>query len=94
MRANKLRHPAGTYVVRLALSLRDDVDGNAVSYTVTATAGRMELARAFGKTAGSVSLALRVRSATRKVRSVRLDVTAADPVGNEARMARTVKLPR
>ena len=94
VRAIKLRRPAGAYSIRLALSLRDDVDGNAVSYTVTAMGGRTELARAVGKTGGSVSLALRVRPATTKVRSLLLKVTAADPVGNEARMARTVKLPR
>jgi hypothetical protein len=94
VRAIKLRRPAGAYAIRLALSLHDDVDGNAVSYTVTATGGRAELARAVGKTGGSVSLTLRVRPAATKVRSVLLTVTAADPVGNEARMARTVKLPR
>ena len=94
VKAIKLRRPAGAYSIRLALSLRDDVDGNAVSYTVTATGGRTELARAAGKTAGSVPLSFRVRPATTKLRSLLLQVTAADPVGNEARMARTVKLPR
>jgi hypothetical protein len=94
VRAIKLRRPAGAYSIRLALSLRDDVDGNAVSYTVTATGGRTELARAVGKATGSVSLAFRVRPATTKVRSLLLNVTAVDPVGNEVRMARTVKLPR
>jgi hypothetical protein len=93
-RAIKLRRPVGAYVVRLAVSLRDDVAGNTVSYLVTAKGGTIELARAFGKTSGTVSLALRVRPATTKLRSVRLEVTAADPVGNEVSLTRTVKLPR
>jgi hypothetical protein len=95
VRATKLRRPVGAYVVRIALSLRDDVAGNAVSYTVTARSGTAELARAFGKTGGgSLSVALRVKPDATKLRSLRLEVTAADPVGNEARMARTVKLRR
>lgn len=93
-RAIKLRRPSGAYAVRIALSLRDDVDGNAVSYTVTATGGGTELAREFGRASGSISLAFRVRPAATKVRSVRIEITGTDPVGNEAKLGRTLKLPR
>jgi len=92
--ATKLRRPSGAYALKLALALRDDVDGSSVSYTLRVTAGGVELARKFG-TAESATLALNVRiRPSARVKAVRLQLSAEDPVGNEARLSRSLRLPR
>jgi hypothetical protein len=91
---SQLRHPGGVYSLRLRVLIRDDVDRNPVGYTVVVKGGRLTLARKIGTTAfGTVSLALRIRP-RRASRSVRVVVTAIDPVGNEASLTRIVRLPR
>ena len=90
----RLRSPRGVYSLRLRVVIRDDVDGNPVGYTVVVKSGRLVLARKIGTAAaGTISLALRIRP-RRASRSVRVVVTAVDPVGNESYLTRTVRLPR
>jgi hypothetical protein len=91
----KLRRPPGAYLIRVALSLRDDVEGNPVTYELKATERRTELAAKEGTTAsGSVVTTLRVRPSSKHVRSVDLHLRASDPIGNEQFLVRTLKLPR
>jgi hypothetical protein len=93
--AAKLRRPAGAYTLKLALALRDDVEDNPVRYTVIVKGGGLELARKVGSTAsGTVSLTTRVRPNSTRVRTIRLQLTASDPVGNESSISRVVRLPR
>jgi hypothetical protein len=90
----RLRHPRGVYSLRLRAVIRDDIAGNPVGYTVVVKGGGLALARRIGTTAfGTLSLALRVRP-RRASRSIRVVVTAIDPVGNEASLTRIVRLPR
>jgi hypothetical protein len=92
--ATKLRRPSGAYALKLVVALRDDVEGNPVSYTLRVTAGGVELARKFGTaTSTTLPLHLRVRPSAR-VKAVRLLLSAADPVGNEATFSRSLRLPR
>jgi hypothetical protein len=94
-KATKLGRPAGAYSLKLTLMIRDDVEGNPVAYTLTVVGGGAELARKTGTTASlSVSATIRVRPASKRVRTLRIQVTATDPVGNEASYARSIKLPR
>jgi hypothetical protein len=58
VKTTKLRRPAGSYLISLALSLRDNVSGNVVEYDVAVDPGdvALNLARARGSTArGSVA---------------------------------------
>jgi hypothetical protein len=90
----RLRSPRGVYSLRLRVVIRDDVDGNPVGYRVVVKGGSLALARKIGTSAfGTISLALRIRP-RRASRSIRVVVTAIDPVGNEASLTRTVRLPR
>jgi hypothetical protein len=94
--AKKLRHPAGAYALRLRIALRDNVTDNPVSYIVRARGpGLRELARRFGTAnTGAVSTTLRIRPIA-GARTVRLQLTAEDPVGNSASVwPRELRLPR
>jgi len=96
-RATKQRRTPGAYVIRVAILLRDDIDGNTVAYKLKVTQTRahrpIELATKEGTTAsGSVSTTLRVVPGKR-VRSVQLLLSGSDPVGNEVSIARSLKLP-
>jgi hypothetical protein len=101
-RAAKLSRPAGAYSIKLALALRDDVEGNPVSYTLRVTTagavrfgGGRELANESGTTeSGSVSTTLRVSPPNKRARSVQLRLSASDPVGNEVSLVRPLRLPR
>jgi hypothetical protein len=91
--AAKLRRPQGTYVLRLVLSVRDDLVGNAVEYLVLPSSGSTRLPFREGRTtSGAVSFALRIRPLTRE-RRILVEIRATDPVGNERRIVRSVKLP-
>jgi hypothetical protein len=99
----KLRRPAGSYSIRVALSLRDDVEGNPVAYVLRVREGRehardrrrSELGRTEGTTAsGSISTTLQVFPSSKRVRSVQLLLSASDPAGNEVSRTRSLKLPR
>jgi hypothetical protein len=95
----KLRRPAGAYSIKVALSLRDDVEGNTVAYMLRVTQTRAHrvivLASEEGTTAsGSVSTTLRIVPGKR-VRSVQLRLSGSDPNGNAGMsIARSLKLPR
>jgi hypothetical protein len=99
----KLRRPAGFYAIRVGLSLRDDVEGNAVAYRLRVTEGpehardrRLRLlAEKEGSTAsGSVSTTFRFLPSSKRVRSVQLLLFGSDPVGNGVSITRSLKLPR
>lgn len=98
--ATKLPRPKGAYAVRLGIALRDDVIGNPVSYTVRAClytvdacAGTLELARRFGTArTEAVSVTLHIRPPARG-RTVQLQLTAEDPVGNAISVRHSLRLP-
>jgi hypothetical protein len=102
-RATKLSPRAGTYTIRVALSLRDDVEGNPVRYSVGVTEGpqhprdRGHLlldVKDGSTTSGSVSMRLHVWPSSKRVRSLQLQVSGSDPVGNEVTLVRSLELPR
>jgi hypothetical protein len=91
--AAKLRRPAGAYALRLVLTIRDDVEGNPVAFAIVVRGKGMELTRHVGSTAsGGVSRQLRVRTPGPKLRTLRIEVTAVDPVGNGSNASRVVSL--
>jgi hypothetical protein len=94
----KLRRPAGAYSIKLALALRDNVEENPVSYRVRVSArgkGGQLLAERYGTArTGAVSLRLRVVVPSAKVKAIRLEVAASDPVGNTISLRRAVTLPQ
>jgi hypothetical protein len=101
--ATKLRGAGGWYTIRVAFSLRDDVDGNTVAYWLRVKEGPegprdrrlFDLASKEGSTtSGSVSMRLRVSSPSKRMRSVQLLLSGSDPVGNEVSLVRSLKLPR
>jgi hypothetical protein len=94
-RAAKLPRPAGAYTIKVALALRDDVEGNPVWYRLrVATARGTELTRRFGTaTTGAVSMTLRTRPPD-GARLVRLQLTGVDPAGNAVSERRALRLPR
>jgi hypothetical protein len=101
--ATKLRGIGGWYTIRVALSLRDDVEGNTVAYRLRVKEGPegprdrrlFELDSKEGTTAsGSVSTTFRVSPSSKRVRSVQLLLSGSDPIGNEVSLARSLKLPR
>jgi hypothetical protein len=101
--ATKLRRPQGWYTIRVALSVRDDDEGNPVAYRLTVREGPehprdrrlLDLASEEGRTAsGSVSVTLRILPSSKRVRSVALLLIGSDPNGNEMMIARSLTLPR
>ena len=88
--AKRLRRPKRTYGIRVVFSARDM---NAVSYAMTVSGGGVYVRRAGKTTSGTVSTAFRVRPA-KPVRELLLVVRASDPVGNETRAARQLRLGR
>lgn len=90
--AAKLRRPKGSYVVRVVFSARD-LPGNAVRYLITVSGGKFTLDSKAGETAsGAASAVFRVRPA-KTVRTLRLEITASDPLGNESKLTRSLRLP-
>jgi hypothetical protein len=93
----RLPRPAGAYSLDVAIALRDDVEGNPVSYLlrVTPTTSARELARSFGTTQdGAASVTMRVRYYKPPKRAVLLRLSASDEVGNESSINRVLRLPR
>ena len=93
---DELRRPAGAYSLKLAIALRDELEGNPVSYTlrVTPATSARELASSVGTTqAGVVSVTMRT-SQVFGLRSMLVRLTASDEVGNESSVSQVVKLPR
>jgi hypothetical protein len=92
----KLRRPGGAYSLKLEIALRDNLEGNPVSYTlrVTPATSARELASSFGTTqAGAVSVTMRTPRVY-GLRAMLLRLTASDEVGNESSVSQVVKLSR
>jgi hypothetical protein len=79
-------------IVRYTFSAADDVVSHSVSYRVSVLAGGRLLGMRDGTTAAGqpVSLSQRV---PRGVRNVTVVMTAADPLGNTSRLARSIRVP-
>jgi hypothetical protein len=94
--AAKLRRPAGTYSIKLALALSDDTAGNSVSYTLRVTTLRgIELARSSGTaTTPTVPLTLRIRPQNPRVKAVGLHLVGEDPIGNAQSLILALRLPK
>ena len=102
--ATKLRGLPGAYAIGVTLSLRDDVEANAVAYRLRVMEGaqsspfdrpRRELERTEGTTvSGSATTTLRVWPSSKRVRNVVLLLSGSDPVGNEVSIAQSLKLRR
>lgn len=82
------------YVVTVAFTAADDVDGNRVSYSVTASRSGQPLASKHGDlVTGATTVSLRIRTPGRP-RMIRLEIEAWDPIGNTRTVARSQELPR
>jgi hypothetical protein len=93
-KAAKLQRPSGSYGLRLGVALRDDVMDNPVSYVLRVTSGGRKLAEKSGTTRKeAILLALRIRPPA-GARTVQLELTGSDPVGNRVSLTRSLKLPR
>jgi hypothetical protein len=94
--ASKVKGTKNLYMILLALALRDNVEDNPVNYTVIVkrvrTAG-VRLASASGEATEGISIPLRVRRPYNGAKTVLIQATAVDPVGNESSLEATVKLP-
>lgn len=87
----KLKRPSGAYTVRVVLSLADN-GGGAVTYVLQVADTRKSLVYKVGTTAtGASAVTFRIRPA-KGTRSLRCKIDATDAVGNEATLARTIRL--
>jgi hypothetical protein len=85
--------PRGTYRVRIVFGAVD-APGQAVRYLIEVRSGARTLGSKGGTTgSGRAAVVLDVRPQGR-TRALRLEITASDPVGNEASFARILRLPR
>lgn len=90
--AVRLRRLEGSYVLRVAFATSDDRVGNAVEYLVLPSSGSRRLPFGEGRTrSGHVSVVLRISPPVTRQQLV-LEIRATDPVGNERRVIRTVRL--
>lgn len=90
----KLRHPIGSYLLRISFSIRHDLDGSAVEYLVLPSSGSYRLPFSQGSTStGRVSVALEIHPPSNRRRIV-LEIRATDAVGNRRTMVRSMKLSR
>ncbi|HET9242910.1 MAG TPA: hypothetical protein VFN99_05660 [Gaiella sp.] len=94
-KARNLRRPARAYALELLLVVRDNVADKPVSYTLRASTGGRELARRSGTAARTDAFwtTLRIRPPA-GARTVDLQLSATDEVGNESSVSRLVRLPR
>jgi hypothetical protein len=92
--AKRLAKPAGSYLVKVVFVARDGA-GGAVSFHVKAKSASRTLGTQMGETStgtGAVSITVRP---PRGARTLRLELTGSDEVGNAASAAvRSVPLPR
>jgi hypothetical protein len=92
----RLRRPAGTFSLRLGLSMRDNRPGNQIAYTVAvepAGGGLYLVAKKGTAPAGKVALTLRFRPSS-GARAVLLQLGGEDPVGNTRWSTKRLKLLR
>jgi hypothetical protein len=86
--------PANAYVVRVGFAARDDPGGGVVSYLLDVGAGGASLSVRTGTVAGtSVSLVQTIRPPG-AARTVSVDLTLKDAVGNTRVVKRVLALPR
>jgi hypothetical protein len=89
----KLRRPARSYVLRVALSV-EETSESVVRYRIAVNGNGTFLASRLGVTqSGRVSAAIRIR-APRSLRRLGVVITASDRLGNESRVSRDVTMPR
>lgn len=90
----RLRQPAGSYLVRLAFGAKDNVVGNVVSWRLLVPTGGSVVSRA-GKIgpSGAVSLSVRVR-VSKGARALRLQLAVDDVWHNHRTVMKEVRLPR
>ena len=96
LRSSAWKRPGavGDYVVSVAFTAADDVDGNRVSYKVSAfRSGRLLASKQGDLVTGATAVSLRIRPPGRP-RTIRLEIQAWDPVGNARVVARSQELPR
>jgi hypothetical protein len=92
-KATKVSLRPRTYALKLVLDVRD-TPATEVSYQVTMKGGGAPLAYRQGATStGLVSMSLRIRP-SKATRSVRIDLTVSDHLGNTASKAHAVTIPR
>ncbi len=95
-KVTRLKRPASTYAVRLALLVRDNKAGNKVTYAVAVVPDGEEIpaaAKSGSTTASKLQMTFRVRLG-RSVRAVVLRLRSADDIGNLRETSRRLKLPR
>lgn len=95
LRSSAWKRPGAVrdYVVSVAFTAADDVDGNKVSYRVSALrSGGLVASKQGDLVTGATSVSLRIRPRGRP-RTVRLKIQAWDPVGNTRVVARSQELP-
>jgi hypothetical protein len=90
--ARRLVRPAGSYAVRVAVTLADS--GGSISYVLQVVDPKHP-AKAFvyrvGRASGIVAATARIKVPS-GMRAVRLQVEATDPVGNSSTLSRTIRL--
>jgi hypothetical protein len=89
---HRLKRPAGAYTVRLVVTLADS--GGSVSYVLQLVDPKRPT-KAFvyrvGQAAGTLTSTVRI-TVPAAMRAVRLQLDAADPVGNASTLSRTIRL--
>jgi hypothetical protein len=84
----RLTRPAGAYNIRIAFTSRDQ---SSVSYDLTLSGSGVFVHRAGPAASGKVSMAFRVRP-RKSARTLRLTLSVQDPVGNETKTVRRLRL--
>lgn len=90
--AKKLPHPVRAYRLTLGLAARDNDAQNAVTYSISASAGGNVWSKT-GRTTTGTAVASIVFRAANTVHRVQLRLTADDPLDNEQAVSRTLELP-
>lgn len=88
----RLSRPNGAYRIHVVCSARDEPADSAVAYAITVSGGGAFFRRSGTVTSGTISITFRVRPA-KGVRKLRLTIVASDPVGNETKVTRNLRLP-
>jgi hypothetical protein len=89
--ATRLGRPKGSYAVRVAFSARDGDGENAISYAMTLSGPGVFVHRSATRSSGEISVTVRVRP-KRGAGRLLLVVVVSDPVGNETRVTRQLRL--
>jgi hypothetical protein len=87
----RLKTPRGTYIIRIVFSARDG-SANDVSYALTVSGAGVFVHKTGETKSGTVAVTSRVRP-RRPTHALRLTLVATDPVGNEIRVTKQLRLP-